>query len=65
MKNQGIQLFKGDLIRLYGEIKEVERDNEWNNDFNCWGSVRLVGEYPPVFTHKGEIEIVSRKANTQ
>ena len=59
MKNIGLQLKKGWIVRVDGKTHEVARDNEWNADFGVWGSVELVGEYPPRFTHKGNIEIVS------
>lgn len=60
--NQGIQLRKGDIVRFdNGELAEVERDNVWVTDIGPhphWGSVWLVGQYPPVFTHKGGITLV-------
>jgi hypothetical protein len=58
VKNIGIALKKGWIVRIEGKLYEVARDNEWNTDFGCWGSVELVNEYPPRFTHKGGIEIV-------
>lgn len=67
---QGIPLKKGQLVRLTGiegipdgSIFEVERDVEFSNDFNTWGSVKLVGMYPPIFTHKGGIELISQEVN--
>lgn len=58
MKNEGIQLKKGQIVRIEGELFEVAEDNKWCEDFKCWGSVWLVNEYPPRFTHKGEIEVI-------
>ncbi len=54
----GVPYKKGQILRIDGRVFEVERDVEWWPDFQCWGSVWLVGEYPPVFTHKGGIEVV-------
>lgn len=63
---EGIPLKKGQIIRVYNlddddkaRIFEVEEDVKWNADFNIWGSVRLVGYYPPIFTHKGGIEVIT------
>ena len=61
-------LKKGDIVRVSGHeqiedgsIFEVERDVEWCEYFKTWGSVSLVNQYPPLFTHKGGIEIVTEK----
>jgi len=61
----GIQLFKGDIVRLEEDeqLYEVAEDNERITEPtlpNVWGSVRLVNNYPPHFTHKGGIYLVSR-----
>ena len=58
-KNIGFPYKKGQIVRIDGQLFEVERDVEWNKDFNVWGSVWLVNQYPPIFTHKGKIELVS------
>ena len=61
----GIELKKGEIVRVTTgrdndetALFEVEKDNQFNEDFGCWGSVWLVGRYPPVWTHKGGIEKV-------
>lgn len=54
----GTPLKKGQIVRIDGKLFEVAEDVEWNKDFQKWGSVWLVNEYPPVFTHKGGIEVV-------
>lgn len=65
--NIGLPLKKGQLVEvnwpdLIG-IYRVEEDVEWNNGLEAWGSVRLEGVYPPIFTHKGGIKLIS--ANTE
>ena len=67
-EQKGISLKKGQLIRfldvedeeIKGKIFEVEEDNFLIPELNCWGSVRLVDFYPPLFTHKGKIEILQK-----
>lgn len=58
MKDIGFPYKKGQIVRIDGQVFEVEKDVEWNSDFGVWGSVWLVNTYPPVFTHKGGIERV-------
>lgn len=61
----GIQLFKGDIVKYEKQLYEVAEDNKIVDEpaFGPphWGSVWLKNFYPPVFTHKGEIEVVHRK----
>lgn len=62
---EGLPLKKGQIVRVYesdevSQLFEVQEDVEWNRDFNRWGSVWLVGSYPPLFTHKGKIEVFSK-----
>lgn len=54
----GFPYKKGQIIRFEGQIYEVSEDVEWLKDFKLWGSVWLIGFYPPLFTHKGGIELV-------
>lgn len=62
MKNpKGFPLKKGQIIRINGDVEEVAEDVDWNDDFQTWGSVWLVNKYPPVFTHKSDIEILIDK----
>lgn len=60
---KGLPLKKGQLVEVDFEnlkgIFRVQEDVEWNADFKCWGSVRLEGTYPPWFTHKGGIKLIS------
>ena len=63
---KGIYLKKGQLIRfldaeeeeIKGRIFEVAEDNRFVPELNGWDSVWLVGFYPPLWTHKGRIEIL-------
>ena len=57
-KNIGMPLKKGQIVRIDGQLHEVAEDVQWWPDFGVWGSVWLVNQYPPVFTHKGGIEVV-------
>lgn len=67
-EQKGISLKKGQLIRfldaedeeIKGRIFEVAEDNIFIPEFNCWSSVWLVNFYPPLFTHKGRIEILKK-----
>lgn len=58
---KGIQIKKGDLVEIQGKgIFRAEEDNEWEPDFNAWGSVSLENLYPPRFTHKGGVRVVTK-----
>ncbi len=64
--SKGMPLKKGQLVKVSGykdypenSIFEVGADVEWNSDYKIWGSVWLVNQYPPLFTHKGGIEVIS------
>lgn len=63
MKNVGIPLRRGQLVEVKHTDLEgvfrVERDVEWNAPMGVWGSVSLVGQYPPRFTNKGGIRVIS------
>lgn len=63
IRNIGFPLKKGQLVEVNFEdlkgIFRVAKDVEWNADFDSWGSVWLEGTYPPRFTHKGGITLLS------
>ena len=59
MNDKGFPYKKGQIVKIDGRLYEVERDVEWSDDFGGYGSVWLVGEYPPRFTHKGGIELIA------
>ncbi len=63
MKSIGYPYKKGQIVRIEGVIYEVAKDVEWWSDFQIWGSVWLVGQYPPIFTHKGNIELLRGEAD--
>lgn len=58
---RGIELKAGDIVRFHGVIKEVEIGNRYDDYLKCWTSVQFVGDSSFYFTHKGGIEVLSRK----
>lgn len=62
-RNIGLPLKRGQLVEVDTEelkgIFRVRDDVEWWDDFDSWGSVWLEGVYPPIFTHKGGIKVLS------
>lgn len=66
---KGLQLFKGDIVKYETQLYEVASDNQIVNEPSLgpthWGSVYLKDFHPPVFTHKGDIEIVARQSDIQ
>lgn len=65
MDLKGIKFCKGDIVKYENQLYEVAEDNKIVDEPVLgpphWGSVWLKGFYPPVFTHKGGIELVQRK----
>lgn len=58
----GIELKAGDIVKFDdGLVAEVAKDNDLVTDMGSphWGSVWLVGHYPPRFTHKGGLQVIS------
>ena len=56
---QIIKILQDNEESIVGKIFEVEKDNVWNKDFKQWGSVKLKGLYPPRFTHKENLKLLS------